>query len=327
MRDVRIAGAGSAVPAWVLTNEELVARTGIRFTPDDIVRKTGIVSRHWLEPGRATSDLGAEAALRILADAAIDPAALDAVVVCTMTPDHPSPATAPTVARKIGARCLAFDLHATCAGFLYGLEVGAGLVRNGRQRVLVLASEVRSRSVDPTDARTIVLFADAAAGVILTPGDGPGQLLSVWCGAEGRENLGVVVPAGGTVRPIDADAIAEGLHYVQVESRRFIFDTYLELHREAVRHALAAAGVGLDAIALLVTHQGNANLVEACATDLGLPPERTWNRIRHHGNSSGSTVPLALAELRAERAVPSGSLVLLSAVGAGYTFAASVVRT
>ncbi|MEQ1503856.1 MAG: ketoacyl-ACP synthase III, partial [Myxococcota bacterium] len=292
---MRIIGYGAAVPSWVLTNADVVARTGIDWSPDDIERKTGIRSRHWLEPDRSTSDLAADAGARILADAGVAPAEVDALVLCTMTPDHPSPATAPTVARKLGIRGMAFDLHATCAGFLYGLEVGAGLVRSGRSRVLVLAAEVRSRSIDPTDPRTVVLFSDAAAGVVLGAGDGPGTLRSVWTGSEGRENVGVMIPAGGTVRPIDAAALAAGDHYVKVESKRFIFDTYLEFHREAVDRALAAAAVPLDAIALFVTHQGNANLVVACGRELGLAPERVWNNIAVHGNSSGSTLPLALA--------------------------------
>jgi 3-oxoacyl-[acyl-carrier-protein] synthase-3 len=324
-RHVAITGVGSATPGWVLDNEALIAHCGLDVSPEWIVSRTGIASRHWLEPERTTSDLAAEAVRAILADAGVAPEEVDRLVFATVSPDLPTPATATRVLAKTGMRCPAFDLAATCAGFLYGLELGAAAIRGGSEKVLVLCAEARSRFIDTTNRRAAVLFADGAAGVLLEPADTPG-VLDVVIGAEGMEMLAAYVPAGGAAEPLTPEGLAAGRHQLHVDGRNDIFQHFLRLTQEAVDGVLARTGLTLDDIDLLVPHQGNARLTEAIADLLGMPRERTANTITHHGNVSGASIPLALADLRASGRLQPGQTALLVAVGAGAAFGAAVVR-
>ncbi|MCB9913924.1 MAG: ketoacyl-ACP synthase III [Planctomycetes bacterium] len=324
-RHVRIAATGRYLPGQVLTNEELVARFGLDVDAAWIEARTGIRSRHWMQPGETTSDMAAAAARAVLDEAGVEARELDRIVLATISPDQPSPATAMRVARLLGARCPAFDVSAACAGFLYGLDLGAASVRGGEERVLVLAADARSRFVDPTDRRAVVLFADGAAGALLVPSDEPG-LHPVALGAEGRERPGAEVPAGGAREPASHATVDARRHFVQVDGRREIFDLFVAFTREACDAALAAAGLTLDEIDLFITHQGNALMVQEVLDALGLPPERAVNDVVHHGNTSSATVPIALAEARAAGRIRAGDRVLLTSVGAGYTFGAVVHR-
>lgn len=322
---VAIAGLGSATPSWVLDNEALIAHCGLDKSPEWIVSRTGIESRHWLEPGRTTSDLAAEAAAAILKDAGVAAVDVDRLVLATVSPDLPTPATATRVLAKTGMRCAAFDIAATCAGFLYGLELGAAAVRGGARNVLVLCAEARSRFIDTSNPRAAVLFADGAAGVLLQPADTPG-VVDVVLGAEGMEMLGAYVPAGGATEPLTAAGVAAGRHQLHVDGRNEIFQHFLRLTQEAAEGVLARTGLTLDDIDLLIPHQGNARLTEAIADRLGMSRSKTANTITHHGNVSGASIPLALADVRASGRLQPGQTALLVAVGAGAAFGAAVVR-
>ena len=250
---------------------------------------------------------------------------VDRIILSTISPDQPSPATAIRVARLLGARCPAFDLSAACAGFLYGLDLGAAAIRGGEERVLVLAADARSRFVDPGDRRSVVLFADGAAGVLLVPSEEPG-LEAIHLGAEARESPGAQIPAGGAREPASHATVDARRHFVQVDGKREIFDLFVGFTREACDAALARAGLALDDIDLFITHQGNAFMVQEVLDALGLPPERSVNDVTHHGNTSSATVPIALAEACEAGRIRPGDRVLLTSVGAGYTFGAAVHR-
>lgn len=321
-----IAGMGRCTPEQIWSNEALVARYGLSVDAAWIERKTGILERHWLRPGEATSDLAAGAARAALAAASLRPSDVDLFVLATVCPDHPSPSTATIVARKIGLSCPAFDLSAACAGFLYGLEVAASAIESGRKRrALVIAADARSRYLDPKDHRALVLFADGAAGALLVPSERPG-LLSVYTGADGQENMGAWVPAGGTARPTSPETVAAGEHYVHVDGKEEIFERFVAYTRHACAEALAMAGLALSDIDLFVTHQGNARMVERTVAALGIDPARAINSIARHGNVSGATVPLALSEAIEQGRISEGGTALLTSVGAGYTFGAAVWR-
>lgn len=325
MRHVAIRSTGSHTPGWRLTNEELIERFGLDVDAEWIESRTGIRSRHWLEPGRSTSDMAVAAAEAALEGTGVAPADLDRIVLATISPDHPSPSTATIVARKLGARCAAFDLSAACAGFLYGLDLGAASVRAGEQHVLVLAADARSRFVDTSDRRSVVLFADGAAGCLLGPSTEPG-LLDVVLGAEGREDMGAWIPAGGAARPASAATVAAGEHWLRVDGKREIFDLFVRFTREAVERVLERNGVALADVDLFITHQGNAFMVRRVLEDLGIDPQKAVDNVEHHGNTSGATVPIALDEARRAGRLHAGSLVLLTSVGAGYTFGAALHR-
>lgn len=320
-----IVATGACTGSDVIDNAELIRRFDLDVDEDWIESRTGIRSRHWLRPGETTSDLAVAAAERILERAGIAAAELDRIILATISPDLLSPSTATIVARRLGARCPAFDLSAACAGFLYGLDLAQGAVRAGERNVLVLAADARSRFIDKRDPRSVVLFADGCGGALLQPAAEPG-LLSVWLGAEGRERMGAHVPAGGARLPASRETVERGQHYLQVDPSREIFKLFVRFTREACGRALERANLTLGEIDLFITHQGNARMVELVLEDLGVPPERAVNNVVHHGNTSGATVPIALAEAVEAGRVRPGDRVLLTGVGAGYTFGAAVHR-
>ncbi len=324
-RRARIRALGKHLPSLVLTNEELVERFGLEVDAAWIESRTGIRSRHWMPEGVTTSDMVVAAAEQVLERADVRAEDLDRLVLATISPDQPSPSTAVRVARRIGARCPAFDVSAACAGFLYGLDLARASVLAGEERVLVMAADARSRYVDPNDRRSVVLFADGCAGALVEASDAPG-FLSVVIGAEGRERPGAEVPAGGAREPASHATVDAGRHYVQVDGRREIFDLFVRFTREACERALDVAGVGWDDVDLFVTHQGNAFMVQEVVDALGIPPDRAVNDVTHHGNTSSATVPIALTEAWDARRIGPGSLVLMTSVGAGYTFGAAVHR-
>ena len=325
MKPVKIAASGCYLPPVVMDNKALIERFDLDVDEAWIESRTGIRKRHWMRPDQTTSDMAAAAAEQILERAGIQASDLDRIILATVCPDQPSPSTATIVARKIGARCAAFDLSAACAGFLYGLDLARGAIACGEQRVLVLCADARSRFVDPSDRRGTVLFADGAAGVLVVPSEEPG-LLAVEIGAEGLENPGAWVPAGGASKPASAETVAAGEHYLHVDGFREIFENFKRFTREGVDRALQAAQVELSDVDVFITHQGNAFLVEEIVAELGIDPARAINDVHRHGNTSGASVAIALAEAQADGRIGPGSLVLVSSVGAGWTFGAAVHR-
>jgi 3-oxoacyl-[acyl-carrier-protein] synthase III len=320
---VRISAAGCYLPEHVLDNDSLIGRYGLPIDHDWIFSRTGIRSRHWMRDGQTTSDMCVEAARQVLDRGETRAEEIDRIILATISPDYPSPSSATIVARKLGARCPAFDISAACAGFLYALDLGAATVLSGARKVLVLAADARSRFLDPKDVRSIVLFADGAAGVLLVPSDSPG-FRAIFIGAEARERMGAYIPAGGAARPATRSTVEAREHFIKVDSRKEIFELFVQFTREACERALGDARMALEDIDLFITHQGNALMVQAVLEDLGIPPEKAVNNIAEHGNTSGATVAIALAEAIDQGRIRSGSRVLLTSVGAGYTFGAAI---
>ncbi len=322
---VSITATGSYTPTQIIPNQALVERFNLTVDDEWIFNKTGIRSRHWLQPDETTSDMAVIAAQRCLAQAGVRPDQLDRLIVATISPDLPSPSTATIVARKLGARCMAFDVSAACSGFLYGLEMAAGAIQMGARRVLVIGADARSRYVNPKDHRSTVLFADGAGCALVERSAKPG-FLSLVCGAEGLERMGAYVPAGGAQRPASAETVAQGLHYLHIEPKTDIFDLFLKFTLESCQQAMDQAGVTVKDIDTFITHQGNGHLVQMAAKALGFPPEAVVDEVIHHGNTAGASVAIALDETLRKGRIRPGSKALLAAVGAGVTFAASVYQ-
>lgn len=325
---VGILGMGTAVPERVMTNADLEK---IVETSDEwILSRTGIRERRVCEPGQTTSTLAAAAGRAALADAGLAIEDLDLIIVCTLTPDHACPSAACQVHKELQARltCAAFDLCAACSGFIYGLTVAAGLIRMGTHRkVLVIGAEALSRVLDYQDRTTCVLFGDGAGAAVVgevEPGRG---LLGQTMGADGNGCDHILVPFPGMREPLTPEWLAERRQYLRM-SGHDVYKFATRICGHAIEEAIQDAGNGLAVtdIELVVPHQANIRIIEAGAKKLGLPLERFAINIEKYGNTSAATIPLALADARAEGRLRPGTLVALVAFGGGLTYASSIWR-
>jgi 3-oxoacyl-[acyl-carrier-protein] synthase-3 len=294
-----------------------------------IVDRTGIEQRHIATPDIATSDMAVEAARAALAQRGIDAADLDAILVCTVTPDMMFPATACIVQNRIGAsHAWGFDLIAACAGFLYGLTTGAHLVGAGtHKKVLVIGADTMSRIIDYTDRSTCILFGDGAGAFLVEAAeDGEDAGFIDFIGAiDGAGGDYLKMPAGGSRMPASADTVAQRMHYVKQEGQqvfKYAVKTISELcHTLLERNNFKAADVSL-----LVPHQANRRIMVATAERLGLPLDRVIININEYGNTTAGTIPLATRDAILQGRLKKGDLVLFAAVGAGYTAGACLWR-
>jgi 3-oxoacyl-[acyl-carrier-protein] synthase-3 len=328
MRSSRIVGTGRAVPPKVLTNEDLSRMVD---TSDAwIVERTGIRERHILDPSQAASDLATEAGRQACRKAGVDPAAVDCIIVGTVTGDCPFPATATFVQKKLGATpggC-AFDLSAACAGFLYGVSIGDAFIRAGQfKNVLVVGVEVLSRIIDWTDRSTCVLFGDAAGAVLLTGGDerSPGRVLSTHLFADGSQAEILWQPVGGSREPATPEALAARRQYVQMNGR--------EVYKHAVRNMATAARLALEVngfapsdVAWVIAHQANLRILEGVSERVGIPMTRFFTNVDRYGNTSSASVPTALDEAVEQGKLRSGDLLLFAALGGGLAWASAAVK-
>ncbi len=310
LRTAGICGLAAALPQQVVSNAEIAPGIGVDETW--IERRTGIRNRRRAAPGDRVVDLAAEAGSAALVAAGIAAEQLDLVLVATISPDELTPNTAPQVAHVLGAtRAGAIDIGAACTGFVSALALGASMIEVGRaERVLVIGAEILSRFVDQTDKRTAGLFGDGAGAVVLSAGD------------HGRVGP-VVLGADGTAAPfLRADHTEQLIRMDGHETFRLAVSSLVACTREAV----TLAGLELSDIDLFVYHQANRRILTAVAEALGAPADRVLDVIAEMGNTSAASIPLALAEASRDGLLEPGSQVLLGAVGAGFTWGATVVE-
>ena len=318
-------GTGGYVPARIVTNEELAGLTGV--APAAIYRRTGIRERRWAAPDEATSDLALCAAKAALDAAGTQAAALDAIILSTTSPDTPMPSAACHVQRMLGAkRAFAFDLAASCSGFLYALSVGDLMIRLGQAgRVLVVAAEVKSRYLNFKDGNTAILFGDGAGAAVLAAGDERHGVLSVRLHADGSRADLISIPAGGSRLPASEKTVAEGLHAIHMKGPS-LFRVAVRRIETAVTETLKEHGLAVRDVHCFIFHQANGRLLDKVVERLGIPAERTFSMIERYGNTSSSSLPVTLdAAVRAGKVKP-GDLVLLGTIGGGLTWATALIR-
>jgi 3-oxoacyl-[acyl-carrier-protein] synthase-3 len=317
-------GLGISVPATVVDNDTLAR--GLDTDDAWIRSRTGIAQRHVAGADTATTDFATEAAARALKSSGAVEA--DAVVLATMTPDRPCPASAPVVAARLGlSSAMAFDLNAACSGFVFGLAVSAGLLAAGVvERVVLIGADLMTRTVDPTDRNTAVLFGDGAGAVVLERGEAgqPGAIGPFDVGGDGDGEQLLHIPAGGTRRPTSPDTIASREHYLRMDGK--------EVYRQAVTHMTAScrrvldsADLSTDDVDHFVAHQANARILRAVADRLAIPEQRCIVNVDRYGNTTAASIPLALADLATTGATP-GDRVLLTAFGAGLSWGSALLR-
>jgi 3-oxoacyl-[acyl-carrier-protein] synthase-3 len=323
---VKIAGLSTYVPPRVLTNADLEAM--VETSDEWILQRTGIRERHIADPGVATSDLAKGAAEGALREAGITADQVGFIVVGTTTPDTIFPSTACVLQDKIGAHnAWGFDLGAACSGFTYSLNTAAQMVATGNcDYALAVGADVMSSIIDYTDRSTCVLFGDGAGAVVVTAAaEGEPHIIDFAGKIDGSGGPALCMPAGGSRMPASRETIEKRLHYVKQEGQA-VFKFAVKNTEEISRRLLERNGLDPSQIDLFVSHQANRRIIQSAAERLGLPPEKVMINLEMYGNTTGGTIPLALADARRQGRLKKGDLVLLASVGAGFTVGAILLR-
>lgn len=317
-----VAGVGAYLPARVVDNDALASRLD---TSDAWIReRTGITRRHIAADDELTSDLAVAAARRALERAGAKPAAVEAIVLATSTPDHTFPATATAVQRKLGAPIgIALDVQAVCAGFAYALAVADSLLRLGHARTaLVIGAETFSRLLDWNDRSTAVLFGDGAGALLLRADRQGGTLadrglLATKLAADGRHYGDLWVDGGPSA--------TRSTGHLRMNGRE-VFRHAVARLTESVLAVLGETGLSVDDLDLLVPHQANLRIIEAVAKRLGVPAEKTVVTVDRHANTSAASIPLALDVAANDGRLVAGRLVAVNALGGGFAWGATLLR-
>lgn len=324
-RSCSIISVGSYVPEKVLTNADLEKM--VETTDEWIVTRTGIRERHIAAKDEYTSDLAAKAAKLALERAKISPEAIDLIIVATITPDMPFPATACLVQEKIGAkRAAAFDLEAACSGFIYGLEVGQQfIISRTYETVLVIGAEKLSSIVDWQDRNTCVLFGDGAGAAVLQHRANSHGLLIACMGADGGKSNLIVMPGGGSKNPATLETVNARLHYLKMEGRE-TFKNAVNAMYTAATEALKRCNLDISQIKCIIPHQANRRIIDAVGEKLGAKDGQMFINLHKYGNTSAASVAIALDEAVSSGKINRGDLVMLLAFGAGLTWAAAIIE-
>jgi 3-oxoacyl-[acyl-carrier-protein] synthase III len=324
--NAKITAVDSFVPSRVLTNHDLSEM--VETNDEWIVTRTGIRERRIADADMATSDMAVCAARRLLTAHGIAASELDAILLCTVTPDMLFPSTACLVQDQLGATgAWGFDLVAACSGFVYGITVAAHLVSAGTHRkVLVIGADTMSRILDYTDRSTCILFGDGAGAFLIEPSDVPGEgFIGHLNEIDGSGACLLNMPAGGSRRPASAETVANREHYVKQAGQQVFKYAVRKMYELSVA-ALEKYGLSPSEVKLMIPHQANKRIITATAERLGLPPENVIINLDKYGNTTAATIPLATHDALLQGKLKKGDVVLFAAVGAGYTAGVNLWR-
>ncbi|HXO72459.1 MAG TPA: beta-ketoacyl-ACP synthase III [Bradyrhizobium sp.] len=317
-----VLGCGSYLPARILTNAELAAKVD---TSDEwIVQRTGIRQRHIAAEGEFTSHLAIKAAEAALADAGVDAQSIDLIVLATSTPDNTFPATAVSVQNALGIHHgAAFDLQAVCSGFIFALASADNFLRSGAfNRALVIGAETFSRILDWNDRGTCVLFGDGAGAIVLDAQPQSGVkpdrgVLTTHLRSDGRHKSKLYVDGGVSS--------SQTVGHLRMEGRE-VFKHAVGMITDVIVDAFKASGISADDIDWFVPHQANKRIIDASAHKLHIAPQKVVLTVDRHGNTSAASIPLALSVAAADGRLKKGDLVLLEAMGGGFTWGSALLR-
>jgi 3-oxoacyl-[acyl-carrier-protein] synthase-3 len=317
-----VLGCGSYLPARILSNDELAK--SVQTTDEWIVQRTGIRERHIAAAGELTSDLALNAARAALANAKVEASSIDLIVLATSTPDQTFPATAVSVQAGLGiTHGAAFDLQAVCSGFIYALAVTDGMLKSGSyKRALVIGAETFSRILDWSDRTTCVLFGDGAGALVLEAQEQSGTvadrgILTTHLRSDGRHKSKLYVDGG----PSSTRTVG----HLRMEGRE-VFKHAVAMITDVIYDAFKATGTSAADIDWFVPHQANKRIIDGSAHKLGIAPDKVVITVDRHGNTSAASIPLALADAVADRRIKRGNLLLLEAMGGGFTWGSALLR-
>ena len=320
-----ILGTGCSVPEKILSNADIERM--VDTTDEWIIARTGIAERRIASPGEYTSIFATRAAERALEQSGVSAAELDLIIVATVTPDFPFPATACIVQNNIKAsRAAAFDISAACSGFIYGLSLVENMVRAGSiGKALVIGAEVLSRVVDWTDRSTCCLFGDGAGAVVIGSSEDGNGILSTHIHSDGTYWELLSQPGVGNRNPATQKSLDERLIYLQMQGNE-VFRLAVRAMEEAAHEAIDANGLNLEEIDLFIPHQANRRIIDAIGKRLGISKEKVFVNLHKYGNTSSASIPIALDEANRGGIIHPGNLLLLDAFGGGLTWASALVR-
>ncbi len=327
----RILGTGHYLPPIVRTNHDLEKM--VETSDAWIIERTGIKERRIAPDGIVTSDMATAAAKQALEAAELSPTDLDMILVGTVTPDMPMPATAVFVQQKLGAgTCPSMDLSAACAGFIFGMSIADQFIRSGTMKnVLVVGVELLSRVIDWEDRTTCVLFGDGAGAVVLGPANGasiggkPRGILSTKIQSDGALAQSLMIPGGGSVQPQSVEVIEQKRHKVHMKGQD-IFKVAVKNLYSATKEALDMTGMTADEVDWICPHQANLRIIDFAATRLGVAKEKVLVNIDRVGNTSSASIPILLDESLRSGKVRTGDTIAMCALGAGISWGGAIVR-
>jgi 3-oxoacyl-[acyl-carrier-protein] synthase-3 len=325
-RRAKISALGTYVPPQIITNQDLEKM--VETSDQWILERTGILERHMLAKGLGTSDMCVEAARKCLTARGIEPSEVEVIVVGTVTPDMMFPSTACLVQDKIGAKgAWGFDVSAGCSGFVFALQAGVKLVESGaHDKVLVCGADANTRMTDYTDRTTCILFGDGSGAVLVEPAaEGEIGFIDFVHEIDGSGGVSLNLKGGGSLNPSTHETVDKKMHYIHQDGQA-VYKFAVRKMAEATVRVLERNGVTGSDLGCFIPHQANKRIITSTADRLGLAPERVIINIDKYGNTSAGTIPLAMETAIEEGKMKKGDLVLLAAVGAGFTVGAALLR-
>lgn len=328
MDTIRILGTGSYVPARVLTNADLV-EMGLDTSDEWISKRTGVRERRMAEAEMATSDLGYEAAVLALESAGLTPKDLDLILVATITPDTCCPSAANWLQARLDApQAFTFDVTAACSGFIFGLNVAEQYLKNRTCRyVLVVASEVMTRTLDWQDRTTCILWGDGAGAAVVTLGSQGPEIMSTHVHTDGANGQDLLLPGGGSkTTPISHESVDKGLHTLTMIEANMSFRVAVRYFMDSIKEAAAANDVAVEWIDWIIPHQANIRMFQYIAQAMKIPFEKFYLTLHKYGNISSASCAIALDEAVRDGSVQKGHLVCLPVFGGGLTWGSALIR-
>ena len=321
---VKLKSFGHYIPQHKVTNAELAERFAI--SEDWILERTGIEARSYLLEG-ATSDMIIAAALNCLAKTDCTPSDIDCIIVATMTPNYYCPSTAAIVHQKLGTvNAFGFDIMAACSGYLYALQLATALINSKTYKnILICGADKFSSIIDPNDRKTVLVFADGAGVTLAQYDENSNDVLGVVCKLDSTNAMDINTQNGGSQSPITVKNISDENHYLRFKNKT-IFENGVALLQNVIEEIMLKNQLGFDAIDYIVPHQANRRMIEVLAQRLNLPIEKFIINIEAIGNTSAATIPIAISEALENGKLKGNEQLLLASVGAGFTYAASVIK-